>query len=371
MVEGKKNSPCSMDHSVRLSLGSRVSVLWLGAGWTIYDEVGRRSYSALHLSLPAVMTVLELCREKARAIGFLKDILKSSNIDNPASALAEMLTIGLLEISEPSADDQHWIANGWSDALRYRKHCLKIPLANYAVDGNKVDRQMMTVALRQRAPAPEPHLSMATGEPIALVRASDFKHRSMRTMLEERAPYDRVGSAMDSSELGWILWMAVGQRGVHEFPGVGWLPRKVVPSGGSRHPSDVYLILAGVNGLDSGLYFYASSSHTLQKMAVQSDLDLHLAGDPNFRLRRSLGASPTVTVLLTSVFARSAYRYKESRSYRVIHFDIGHITQNFTYVVRSLGRKLAADYTPREEILEPALGVNGISAALMTVMVIA
>ena len=56
--------------------------------------------------------------------------------------------------------------------------------------------------------------------------------------------------SLTREELSFLLWATQGVREVYSG---GTVTRRTVPSGGSRHPFETYLLINRVNGLESGL----------------------------------------------------------------------------------------------------------------------
>ena len=74
-----------------------------------------------------------------------------------------------------------------------------------------------------------------------------------------------------------------------------------------------------------------------------------------------LAFRPAVVVVLTSRPERSMYRYRESRSYRVLHLDTGHLLFNAAMVAGALGWPSYRAYSPAEHAVEPVLAIDGIT----------
>nr|MBA3684883.1 SagB/ThcOx family dehydrogenase [Planctomycetota bacterium] len=100
---------------------------------------------------------------------------------------------------------------------------------------------------------------------------------------------------------------------------------RAAPSAGGLYPAELYLVVrSGVPGLDPGLYGYDPLKHRLVPLAPGEDagagLDAACYGDA------AVKAAP-LALIVTGVFARSAWRYRE-RAYRRILLDSGHVIGN-------------------------------------------
>lgn len=59
---------------------------------------------------------------------------------------------------------------------------------------------------------------------------------------------------------------------MREVTGGGAATRRTVPSGGSRHPFETYLLINRVNGLEPGLYRYLPLEHKLCFLWADTEL---------------------------------------------------------------------------------------------------
>jgi putative peptide maturation dehydrogenase len=112
---------------------------------------------------------------------------------------------------------------------------------------------------------------------------------------------------------------------------------KTSPSGGSLHPIEVYPLLAGVRGVEAGLYHYSVRSHALELMeridpgAVHELADHFTAGQPWL-------AEAQAFFLLTARFERSYSKYREDAgAYQSLLLEAGHFSQTFYLVSTELG----------------------------------
>jgi len=106
------------------------------------------------------------------------------------------------------------------------------------------------------------------------------------------------------------------------------------PSSGNLHPTEGYVLLPQVEGLDlqSGLYHYASKEHGLELRA----------GYPPDHGARLLAAFPPDAFLfgLTSVHWREAWKYGE-RAFRYCNHDVGHAIGSARIAAATLGWQMA------------------------------
>lgn len=106
------------------------------------------------------------------------------------------------------------------------------------------------------------------------------------------------------------------------------------PSSGNLHPTEGYVLLPPLNGLDlkPGLYHYAPKEHGLE---LRADF-------PPAAISRLLAPFPSDAVLfgLTSVHWREAWKYGE-RAFRYCNHDVGHAIGSARLAAATLGWKMA------------------------------
>lgn len=136
------------------------------------------------------------------------------------------------------------------------------------------------------------------------------------------------------------------------------LIRRSSPSGGARNPSEGYLVARDLPGLASGWYHVTMRPFSLRRIdgPPTDDTTLHrLFPNTLGRFPGDVGA----LVVLTSVFERNMYRYREPRTYRTVHMDAGHIAGTVRIAARALGLTAAVFYCDAATEIEHVLGLDG------------
>jgi SagB-type dehydrogenase family enzyme len=145
-------------------------------------------------------------------------------------------------------------------------------------------------------------------------------------------------------KIGLILDLCFGERNhlehtndEHNFLQLESL-RKAVPSGGGRHPTEVFLtILSPLFGLEPGLYHYNVQNNSLdllQTKDVQSKVESCISASYAQQLNK-----PDAYVFFSSLCERAMWRYRDPRSWRAFIIDIGHAQHFFETVCLELGYK--------------------------------
>ena len=95
---------------------------------------------------------------------------------------------------------------------------------------------------------------------IELVSPRDFtvgKTMLIEAIRRRKSHRKFTAESLNLEELSFLLWATQGVRKVSDSGSATW---RTVPSGGSLHPFETYLVLNRVTGVEAGLYRYLSVS---------------------------------------------------------------------------------------------------------------
>jgi SagB-type dehydrogenase family enzyme len=182
-----------------------------------------------------------------------------------------------------------------------------------------------------------------------------------RALLARKTHREFSGEAVPLEAVSTLLYYTWGVTGQVMSPVFGPLPHKTSPSGGARHPGEVYLVALDVDGLAPGIYYYNGHRH-----------HLHLLRRGRFRrqlLDYSVGqthvAQAAAVFLMTAYFPRSMWKYKSPRAYRVVTLDAGHLAQTFCLAAAWLGLAPFTTAALRDTAIEAALDIDGIGESVL------
>ncbi|GAA1970042.1 SagB/ThcOx family dehydrogenase [Microbacterium deminutum] len=222
------------------------------------------------------------------------------------------------------------------------------------------ERQQL-VALARESPPPPPYKDY--GRDDIPLPASDLPDVSLADVLARR----RTGRAFSGDpvtmrDLATILRTCWGVSSIHNDPGVGPVVLKTSPSGGARHPVEVYCIAQNVDGLEAGTYHFSAGRNALARLSA--------AAPSSDRVLEALTGQPWVAdaaavFLMTAVTKRSAWKYRQSHAYRVILLDAGHLGQTFHLVCTALGLAPWTSAAIDEAIAEELLGLDDPSEIVL------
>lgn len=127
---------------------------------------------------------------------------------------------------------------------------------------------------------------------------------------------------------------------------------KTSPSGGARHPLEVFVHVTRVSGVRPGLYHYSPLRAGLEPVGGVWSMA---------RLSESVGgqtwmAEGSVMLYYVAYMTRVRWKYDFGRVYRVLLLDLGHLSQTVYLTATALGLGVAFTAATRDEPIEMALG---------------
>jgi putative peptide maturation dehydrogenase len=164
---------------------------------------------------------------------------------------------------------------------------------------------------------------------------------------------------MSADDLSTLLYYTYGCHGyVHISPEVVLLHR-TSPSGGSRHPVEVYPLILRVEGVAPGVYHYNMGDHALERirghgLEEAQELAVELGGGQE-HLR-----SAHVIFIMTARFFRNFWKYQRtSKSYGVVLMDVAHLSQTLYLIATDLNLGVVMSAAINAPLIDEVLGVDG------------
>jgi SagB-type dehydrogenase family enzyme len=225
-------------------------------------------------------------------------------------------------------------------------------------DQRAVDRHLRRKA--KQSPLPQAFKRYANARRLRLPRPS-YEGPFSNVLLSRRTWRTFSRRPLSAADLGLLLGLTWGVHGWIELRGQGRLPLKTSPSGGDRHPIEVYVLARAVKGVPRGLYHYAPDRHELELVREGASA------------RQIVGYLPTQTyfgpaaalMLMTAVFARTQWKYEFARAYRVVMAEAGHLCQTFCLAATWLGLAPFCTMALADSKIERDLGVDGVSESVL------
>ena len=136
---------------------------------------------------------------------------------------------------------------------------------------------------------------------------------------------------------------------------------KTSPSGGARHPIELYTLVLRVKGLTPGLYHYASERHALELI----DATVKARGVERYLPTQWWYRDASAIVFFAAVFAREQWRYAHARAYRAVLIEAGHLCQTFCLTATWLGLAPFCSMALADARIEHDLGLDGVSESVL------
>ncbi|MFB7909494.1 SagB/ThcOx family dehydrogenase [Kitasatospora sp. NPDC056076] len=130
------------------------------------------------------------------------------------------------------------------------------------------------------------------------------------------------------------------------------------PSGGARYPIEAYLALGAAPGLPAAVYHYDGVGHRL--VAVRP-------GDHRRALAPGTGEAPDLVLVLTTVFWRSAVKYREF-GYRLQQQETGVLLAQAQAVAEALGATVGVRLRQDDRPVDALLGLDPYGQSVTAVL---
>ena len=278
---------------------------------------------------------------------------------SPASvrrALARLAALSFLEkeghIDPRSRAMQAWI--DWSPAASFFHFATKdVPYQNEP----ELDRKFLRKYVQQH-PQPPFFKRYPHAEVIQLSREGPpAQSEFLRVLFERRTWREFSSRKLPFETLARLLYLTWGVTKYVRVELLGRLPLKTSPSGGARHPIEVYVVALRVEGLPQGLYHYAGDRHQLEclrKAPMKRRTLCYLGGQWWF-------SEAAAVFIMTSVFPRKMWKYRHPRAYRSVLLDAGHLCQTFCLTATWMGLAPFCTAALADSLIEQDIGADGIT----------
>jgi len=254
----------------------------------------------------------------------------------------------------------HYLLTKWRGVdLRSSPHIGEFPI---------ITEQTIADFIELRGRPPEPFYAFE--QPIAtlelpLVRRHGGLYDALAARKTTRG-FDRA-QKLTVEELAVALYEVWGCHGTAPILGDILCLKRTSPSGGCLHPVEVYPLISGVNGVDSGLYHYNLRDHALElieRIAEEEAMELATT----FVCGQAYFGSAQVTFVMTARFPRNHWKYpKQQRAYPVILMDAAHLSQTLYLVAGELGLGAFVTAAINSLDIEERLGLDGVTEGAVAV----
>jgi SagB-type dehydrogenase family enzyme len=291
------------------------------------------------------------------AIGHFANYTKSS----VRSAVFQLLKAGLLlSKHSPEIAQDRRIAKHWASWLPEGSFHFSTKDAVYVRSGGS-GSQWKSVMSKT---APPKIFKTVKGAKKMQLRPRVFPNSEFIRVLMARKTHRHFANQNVTLEaVSQLLSLVWGVTGYLHSARFGKLLCKTSPSAGARHPGEVYLMALRVKGLSPGLYHYHPARHCLEMISTDATPKkawLYCACQDYVRKAAAL-------FLMTAVFSRVMWKYRQPRAYRVVLLDAGHLCQTFCLVATWLGLAPFCTAALKDTLIEKDLGIDGVRESVLYV----
>ena len=383
----------------------RCAVVWLEprevASFQLEDLLaggaGVVSRLAWFAHAPHLGSAIEIDAAHAPILGALGpvDWIERNELDARfgADAVDALLAVGLLladaEEDETIRADADFRRQGWHPPAALAHMAARWE----GIDGPKgmaeADVDTNEGLLRQHGVPPppvEPSKSLQAQVALPRIERDDFD-----ALLDTRTTcrnYD-PDACVPLATFSQLMARVFGARGIGR-PAPGFdVYKRTSPSGGALHPTDCFLIVQRVTGIDPGLYRYRIESHALEPVVPAiappqpGDTGTEPSGDATPRAwttdelhafariavaGQDFFANAAVLCVLAPRFHRNFWKYRNhAKAHRVCVLDAGHLSQTLQLCATQAGLGPFVTGAINEVDLERAFGMTGYAQSPLVV----
>jgi SagB-type dehydrogenase family enzyme len=345
-----------MGRPTRIRRAKSLFVYWQDSQLCFHNFATRTTVAA-NPSAIDVLGYFDRWRTPAAAIAYFPQYTPASILRTIRELLPHHL---LVAEGSPQAATDSSIARQWSAWLPEASFHFSTKDAPYVPGNWSVEQRR---AALPSTPQPAKFKSVKGATRVALPARSFPDVEFIRVLTGRRTYREFSDQAVTLESVSQLLSLVWGVTGYLHSPLYGRLPHKTSPSGGARHPGEVYLMALRVDGLERGLYHYDPARHALEvigKRATAEKASRYCADAPH-------AGKAAALFLMTAVFPRTMWKYGHARAYRVVLLDAGHLCQTFCLVATWLGLAPFCTAALKDTLIERDLAIDGIRESVLYV----
>lgn len=340
----------------KLASASCQIAYWQKGRLRIANYLTRRTFAANPITLEIVRYFFT-----PRTIRDAFAKFRTYNPESVASAILALIDAQLLlEYGSAEWERDKLVESSWAPWLPEGAFHFMTKDTPYVPSGTSLEEKMK---LLPGTKAPDRFKRIRGAETIALPLQESDDDLFFQTVHSRRTHRTFAKGKVSVEDISKLLQTTWGVQHYVRTNVFGELPLKTSPSGGARHPIEVYLMALRVKGLDRGLYHYQARDNRLARLAGKASAHMaseYCADQPYF------GAAAAMFIM-TAVFARTRWKYGRGRAYRVVLLEAGHLCQTFCLSATRLGLAPFCTAALKDTLIENELGLDGISESVLYV----
>jgi SagB-type dehydrogenase family enzyme len=328
---------------------------WNNGELRIVNYLARREFGANPAALEVIRFFSTPRTIQDALLGF-----RSYSQESVASTILQLIEAQLLlEYQSPECERDDLVKSSWGPWLPEGGFHFMTRDTPYVPRDWSVKKRMRL----RTTPAPPQFKSTPNVPTIRLPAVKMPRDRFFKTLHARRTHRDFAKGEVSMADISQLLQTTWGVQGYLETKAFGKLPYKTSPSGGARHPGEVYLMALRVEGLNPGLYHYETRDNRLEQLHAK----VSARKATSYCADQQWFAGAAALFIMTAVFARTRWKYTGARAYRVILLETGHLCQTFCLTATRLGLAPFSTAALKDSLIEKDLGLDGISESVLYV----
>ncbi len=321
--------------------------------WFVAKKILENSYPSITID-----KIISLTGYKSTHIERIVAVLIENNFAFTCSQEKRRLGYEIIKINSE-------LTNKWSASLGYHLQTRNFPFVNYAAgsSGPREIMERMKDYSRQEIDSQRFKTYETVSKEIDLPPTFQLLDESnnQRNKAELQQTLNYSENMLFPMDLLESISFAFGKTDQANVP---WtetpLVRRTSPSGGSRHPIEGYVI-----NLENGEVWHIDSN--LHRIRLIKNIQ-PIESDDYFGRFLKEKSDVNYIFLLTAVFQRNMYRYREPRTFRSVHMDAGHLSATLQAALQIKGFKTRFNSAPQYQKLSEFMELDHYEEGLMMSM---
>ena len=342
--------------SVKLKSASCQIAYWEGGGLRIANYLTRKTFSADPAALK-LMDFFSTPRTIEEALFEFRNYSRKSVAKSLLQLIDAQLLLmqGSAELEQDARVSAAW--RPWLPECAFHFMTQDTPYAPFDWPIAK------KLKLASKDPMPPQFKTVRGTDRVRLRSYRAVADPFFETLHTRRTHREFARGKVSLEDVARLLQTTWGVQGYFRATGFGRLPYKTSPSGGARHPGEVYLMALRVDGLERGLYHYSAADHVLTRLPA----DVKPRSASAYCAGQSYVGRAAALFIMTAVFARTMWKYRRARAYRVVLLETGHLCQTFCLAATRLGLAPFSTAALKDTLIERDLGLDGIAESVLYV----
>lgn len=183
-----------------------------------------------------------------------------------------------------------------------------------------------------------------------------FKQDVARIFFDRKSSRVYTEENISLEQFSFLCWVQQGVKGIR---GKQYATLRTVPSGGARHPFEMYIAALHVDGLKSGLYHYLPMTHSVELLKEIDPSDEAARAEISETVCGQKWAVKASAIFYYSIIPyRGEWRYAFT-SHRVMMMDAGHVTENLYLACSALDLGACAIGAANTELCDDLFELDG------------